>query len=391
MHRAVSGHGPPRGDQRLPGHLPAEHPLHPLVRAAAAEDVDLDLLQIQQIDQVVQSLAHDCATVPFRSPRNLDGILDGCARRARRRPGQGQPLPGPGHAHVEQPPLLGDRLTRLGIHDRQDSFSQTGQEHHIPLQALGSVQGRQRNAWRGGGFPAAARAASSAAKSASVAPGRPSEVLGQRGQSGQRLPALPGRTPAQRRGVGQPQAGQHVPDLGGQRGGRPAGPAGRPFRLLPAPPTTGRRPKQADGLPHLGPVEKPLGPPDLIGNASLPQRPLERLSLRVDPHQHGDLPRVDARRDERSCPPGDRVRLGLVVRVLGERRLRAGRPLRHQAGRPPGHRAARDARLPPAAAMSRLASAHHLRRGPVVADQPDHGGRRELGGETGQVARAGPR
>ena len=73
-------HGAARGDQRLPGHLAAEHPLESLVGAPAAEDVDLDLLEVEQFQQVVQSLAHDLVTVPFRSePRNLDGFLDGFA------------------------------------------------------------------------------------------------------------------------------------------------------------------------------------------------------------------------------------------------------------------------------------------------------------------------
>ncbi len=58
VHRPVRRHGPPGGDQRLPGHLPAEHPLPLLIRAAAAEDVQLDLLQVEQFDQPVQRFTH---------------------------------------------------------------------------------------------------------------------------------------------------------------------------------------------------------------------------------------------------------------------------------------------------------------------------------------------
>ena len=43
-----------RGDQRLAGHLPAEHPLAALVGRDAPEDVDLDGLEVEQGDQVVE-------------------------------------------------------------------------------------------------------------------------------------------------------------------------------------------------------------------------------------------------------------------------------------------------------------------------------------------------
>ena len=47
-------------DQRLPGHLTAEDSLAILVGIDAAEDVDLDRLQVQQIDEGVdEGLLHD--------------------------------------------------------------------------------------------------------------------------------------------------------------------------------------------------------------------------------------------------------------------------------------------------------------------------------------------
>ncbi len=51
MHRALAVGGAARRDQRLAGHLAAEHPLQGLLGAATAEDVDLDLLQIEQVDE----------------------------------------------------------------------------------------------------------------------------------------------------------------------------------------------------------------------------------------------------------------------------------------------------------------------------------------------------
>src|SRR6266700_4254735 len=59
MDRPVIGHGTAGGDECLAGHLPAEYPLPPLVfRAPAAEDVELDLLEVKQRHHGVQRLAH---------------------------------------------------------------------------------------------------------------------------------------------------------------------------------------------------------------------------------------------------------------------------------------------------------------------------------------------
>ena len=43
-----------RGDQRLTGDLAAEHALAALVGRAAAEDVDLDRLEVEQLDEIVE-------------------------------------------------------------------------------------------------------------------------------------------------------------------------------------------------------------------------------------------------------------------------------------------------------------------------------------------------
>ena len=50
--------GPSGRHQGLGRHLAAEHPLPLLVGADAAEDVDLDGLEIEQVDQEVKGFAH---------------------------------------------------------------------------------------------------------------------------------------------------------------------------------------------------------------------------------------------------------------------------------------------------------------------------------------------
>src|SRR5690606_18612112 len=51
-------HGAPGGDEGLGGDLPAEDALDPLLRAAAAEHVLLDLLQVEQVEHFLQGLVH---------------------------------------------------------------------------------------------------------------------------------------------------------------------------------------------------------------------------------------------------------------------------------------------------------------------------------------------
>ena len=58
VHRALAVGGAAGRDQRLARDLPAEDPLQGLLRAAAAEDVDLDLLQVEQIDQALGRVRH---------------------------------------------------------------------------------------------------------------------------------------------------------------------------------------------------------------------------------------------------------------------------------------------------------------------------------------------
>src|SRR5215469_642484 len=73
VHRPVGRDGPARRDERLARHLAAEDTLPALIlRAAAAEHVLLDLLQIEQRDQPVERSLHDEAgSSPGWSPARL--------------------------------------------------------------------------------------------------------------------------------------------------------------------------------------------------------------------------------------------------------------------------------------------------------------------------------
>ena len=48
-----------RGDERLPRDLAAEHTLAVLVGAHAAEQVDLELFEVQQLDELVERTPHE--------------------------------------------------------------------------------------------------------------------------------------------------------------------------------------------------------------------------------------------------------------------------------------------------------------------------------------------
>lgn len=44
--------------ERLSRDLTAENPLNPLLRAASPEDIELDLLQVEQVEQLLESRVH---------------------------------------------------------------------------------------------------------------------------------------------------------------------------------------------------------------------------------------------------------------------------------------------------------------------------------------------
>src|SRR5215469_7013129 len=65
VHWPVRRNGAARGDKSLTCHLAAEDTLPALtLRTFAAEDVHLDLLQIKQVNDLIECLAHCAASLP---------------------------------------------------------------------------------------------------------------------------------------------------------------------------------------------------------------------------------------------------------------------------------------------------------------------------------------
>ena len=77
MHVPVGVDGSPRRDQRLPRDLTAEHALTILVGAHAAEQVHLELLELEQVDEIVErahpSSAQNATGCAFRSAEEDGG------------------------------------------------------------------------------------------------------------------------------------------------------------------------------------------------------------------------------------------------------------------------------------------------------------------------------
>ena len=77
VHVPVGVDGAPRRDERLPRDLPAEHALAVLVGADAAEQVHLELLELEQVDQIVERTRPSAAqmllgaTLNRRRPRRF--------------------------------------------------------------------------------------------------------------------------------------------------------------------------------------------------------------------------------------------------------------------------------------------------------------------------------
>ncbi|MBB3730705.1 hypothetical protein FHR33_006565 [Nonomuraea dietziae] len=71
VHVTSLWHGTARGDERLGGDLTAEHPLDALFGAAPAEDVELDLLQVEQVEQLLERFVHGGVSFYGESHPNL--------------------------------------------------------------------------------------------------------------------------------------------------------------------------------------------------------------------------------------------------------------------------------------------------------------------------------
>ncbi len=115
----------------------------------------------------------------------------------------------PGDSDVEQPAFLLDRLAvravRECVGDGQRAVGDTDEEHRVPLQPLGRVQGGQRHALHHRGWRASARWRNSAssARRSNVGP-RGDLLVDQLGQRGRAPPSVPGLG-ARRRLGGQAQ------------------------------------------------------------------------------------------------------------------------------------------------------------------------------------------
>ena len=70
VHAAVLD-GAARRHQRLAGHLPAEDALALLVGLGAAEDVDLDRFEVEEIDEELQGRAHRPMLPRFGAARRI--------------------------------------------------------------------------------------------------------------------------------------------------------------------------------------------------------------------------------------------------------------------------------------------------------------------------------
>ena len=95
-----------------------------------------------------------------------------------------------------------------------------------------------------------------------------------------------------------------------------------PSRLPPA----GGAAQQGDGLSDLGPVEEAGGAADDVGDLAPGQGVLERLGLRVDAEQDGDLAGGDTGRAQLRDLVGRRSGLGHLVGMgaVGHLRARLG-------------------------------------------------------------------
>ncbi len=78
--------------------------------------------------------------------RIVRGRMSSRKRDGLRRPREREVRSGAGDAHVEQPPLLGHLLVRLGLADGQQALLHRRQEDRVPFEPLRPVVGQQVDA-----------------------------------------------------------------------------------------------------------------------------------------------------------------------------------------------------------------------------------------------------
>ena len=273
-------------------------------------------------------------------------------------------LAGAGDADVEQPALLLDLRGGVGVHERQGAVDEADEEDGVPLEALGRVQRRERDALDGGGVLGGGALLELGDELAQAGGGvGGGEVAGEPVQRGQRLPALAGRAGAGRRRSGdQPSPPRST---SATASARPSGASSSAARAAPR--------SSSDRLAHLGAVEEALAAAHEVGHAGVGQRRLVGRGLGVDPVEHRDLARRACRRR-----PARAQRAATAAASAGSSSC--------SANAAPGRRgrwreqlaAARASDV--ARAMTALASADDLRGRAVVAHQPHLDGAAGSGG-----------
>ena len=238
--------------------------------------------------------------------------------------------PGPRDRHVEQSPLLGPGVGRLGVADGHQPLLEPGQEHDLPLQALGRMEGGEHHPSRPG-------SGSSPRSVARRPPRKPEQVAdGSVARCSRARRCRLSRWPAAGLGGGGPRSGPGGLLLGqfaqvGQGGGQQA--VGRP------PADLGQR------APDLGCSRNVPPPRSRKGTPAAAQGPLEQHQLGVGAGEDRHLAPADLAHPQPQRG-GDGGRL-LAVGGIGSDSGRPGRRAGGPASR--GHRRRRTARSPPAA------------------------------------------
>ena len=193
--------------------------------------------------------------------------------RTGQRPRDHQPVLGPRHSDVEEPPLLLDPGVGVRVDDGEVALGGADDEDHGPLEALRGVQGRDRHPVGGRRMRELCTTLELLHELGHRAASRGGDLLGQGQDRGEGLPALAGRSPAGRPGRQPPHAREDGVRLlhqsvggvrgGGARGWR-AGGARRarptqPRRALPGP-RQWRSGLSGRGLSGLRSRPQPMGP-----------------------------------------------------------------------------------------------------------------------------------
>ena len=144
--------------------------------------------------------------------------------RTGQRPRDHQPVLGPRHSDVEEPPLLLDPGVGVRVDDGEVALGGADDEDHGPLEALRGVQGRDRHPVGGRRMRELCTTLELLHELGHRAASRGGDLLGQGQDRGEGLPALAGRSPAGRPGRQPPHAREDGVRLlhqsvGGVRGG----------------------------------------------------------------------------------------------------------------------------------------------------------------------------